>query len=271
MIIKDLDIKIKSTISRLDWTQTVFAEHLDISKRSLNNMIETKEVVKLDTFIKLCKVLELSPAYLLSESTNSQYEDSQNLDKQRILMEIEFKNLKNEIEKKAFVVPYKSNQSFKTIFTNKILEFELKNFMNIHFPHYNYSNQEIKIFHPTKDLLNIYYSNIVEEGDILFCSKVEDISTLPEDIPLFGLKEESIYVSLNSEAGRTISKVSLDQSKENINFYMAATFMRQVTETISYTLPKDKVYEIWKLEVLVKSPSTESLDGIYCEELKVFK
>lgn len=70
MIIKDLREKILSHIKTLNWDRNELASTLEISNKSLQRLLDTEDIKKLEIFIRICELLEVTPNDLIGGLVN---------------------------------------------------------------------------------------------------------------------------------------------------------------------------------------------------------
>ena len=67
MVIKGFSEKIQDRMSVLGWSRAFFAEKLGLSEKSLQRMLDSEDIKKLDSFVQICKYLGFSPLHILAD------------------------------------------------------------------------------------------------------------------------------------------------------------------------------------------------------------
>ncbi len=68
MVINGISEKVLERLNQIGWNRAVFAQKLGVSEKSLQRLLESEDVKKLDTFVLICKYLGLSPLTLLASN-----------------------------------------------------------------------------------------------------------------------------------------------------------------------------------------------------------
>lgn len=68
MVIKGISDKIVERLDNIGWNKAVLAQKLDFSEKSLQRLLDSEDVKKLDTFVLICQKLGLSPLTLLASN-----------------------------------------------------------------------------------------------------------------------------------------------------------------------------------------------------------
>ncbi len=240
MLINKLGDRLKACLTETGLTQTELAEKIGVSRQSLIITMETNEVKKLDTFLEICKVLRVPAESLLEDIYFG--EETELKKPSRTVLEVNCKVEKGKVLKRAFIVPYHHNETlgYLEVWFNPGENLDYLEIDNVFLP---YLFKDTRVFKGSdfQDVMISLASYFL--GVVFVCQKLGEKEEIVDGAP---------YITINSESGLSLNQLYFDKKTNKIDFKMESDGEEE--GSIMYSLPREKVYEIWKPVAVIKEP-----------------
>lgn len=241
MRIDNIGDLIKQFMKSKGLTREEFAKECGITERVLRSILEKNELVKVDTLVGVCNVLNITPNYLLRKEFEidqpSVSSEDYDLDEMRTIVKVVLRKNGDKVRVVKYSVPFTSKDSIAHI--DYIHYDEQEYLLDISLP--LFGEEGVRMFYFNTDIDSNFRTKIYENLDVsaqfLLCEKVEDIKELEKGV---------FYITINSLRGMDLSHVEYDEDSSLFNFSLEEDLL-----VVGYKLPEENVFEIWKIKASI--------------------
>lgn len=251
MIIKDLGVKINEFLSGGLFSQERLSELIGISRRNLNTMIETNEIKKLETFVSVCRVLQISPDHFLRESlkfSKRSSEDSKPFGNERTLvkLEVEITDSNKELAIKEYLFSALFHTHYNVFFFSSVSLHSVIQRLDYHSIKsfslpliYASESQTLNKYNDFKESRVVYLPSTRECEELYFmCIPFKSTDEL---------EANHIYITYNMREGRDYGYLKKDGS-EYVFYELDRTDENNLDNKVElYRLKENEIFQIWKV------------------------